>query len=239
MVALKNAYVKRNMESVSVPIPSKESSINTFYEQLNRALKYSARERLPVSAIHPELRYTRLGAILREHATEPSEVGELAYQALTSPHKQPLELMPLHLLRDKMQEEPDNPLNHSKLTWQTLPERVHLDQTISRAVNDWNQSPESGLGTADYDDGRIDYHHLNSNRQQPSARTTGILKVLQKAHDDHGGSVNDVADSARRLMSQHNYRWSVEGDNLTPDPEEVHNRLARSTAIRHPSETYR
>lgn len=107
-----------------------------FIDSLNRALKYG-REKLPVSAIHPELRFTRLGAVLREHATEPSDVGELAHQALTSPHDQPLELMPLHLLRDKMQEESDHPLA-GQFQWATLPEKVSLDQAI-RGLSSYNR----------------------------------------------------------------------------------------------------
>ena len=97
-----------------------------FNADLNEVLKY-ARERLPVSAIHPELRFIRLGAVLRQHATEGGDVGELCHQALTSDHSQPLELMPLHLLRDKMQEEPDHPLA-KEANWLNVPDAMSLAQ---------------------------------------------------------------------------------------------------------------
>lgn len=101
---------------------------------LNDALKYQQRDRLTVAQIHPSLRFTRLGAVLREHATAPDEVGALAHSALTSDHSQPLELMPLHLLKDKMQEEPDHPLA-KEFNWVRVPDGVQLEQRLMEWAN--------------------------------------------------------------------------------------------------------
>lgn len=201
-----------------------------FNESLGEVLKYQ-RERLPVSAIHPELRFTRLGAVLREHATEPSDVGELAYQALTSDHSQPLELMPLHLLRDKMQEEPDHPLA-KRFKWETLPDRVALDQTLRKSVNDWNAKQVNTNSP-------LSMHHLLSERMQPTNIMDGVLKVFADAHKSHDVAPMHVSDSARRMREQDNLRWFAEGEDAEYHAERLHNNLSNSTAYGHPSEQYR
>lgn len=190
-----------------------------MHDELNRVIRYS-RERLPVSAIHPELRYTRLGAVLREHATEPSDVGELAYQALTSDHSQPLELMPLHLLRDKLQENPEHPLNHvpPKFKWQTLPERLQLDQTLRQAL----ASSTAG----------------NKQAQLAEAKAKALAQ-----HEWAADGSMFIDDSVRRLTDQKSKQWFSEGPQLSEieraDPEVAHNNMAHSNGYGHPAESYR
>jgi len=98
---------------------------------IQQALHYQSRNKLTVAEIHPELRFTRLGAILREHATADDDVGALAHSALTSDHSEDLDLMPLHLLKDKMQEQPDHPLA-KEFNWERVPEGVQADQALRR-----------------------------------------------------------------------------------------------------------
>lgn len=154
----------------------------TFNDDLNEVLKYS-RERLPVSAIHPELRFTRLGAVLREHATEPSDVGELAYQALTSDHSQSLDLMPLHLLRDKMQEEPEHPLA-KRFNWSRLPEKVALDEIVDRLVRGSRQPFEN-------------YRDVPTRRQ-------ALQGMLEKEHEPV--TDGELQDSVRRMNFKNDAR---------------------------------
>jgi hypothetical protein len=148
--------------------------------RLNEVLKYK-RERLTVDQMHPELRFTRLGAVLREHATEPSDVGELAYQALTSPHDQPLELMPLHLLRDKMQEEPGHPLA-GKFNWEKLPEKVGMDRAFIDSVG--GHSQESAI---------VSKKRLEELPNSVKGKVQSLLKAFP------GMSYEDVQQTAKRV----------------------------------------
>ncbi len=190
--------------------------MNSLIDGLNKALKYS-RERLPVSAIHPELRFTRLGSVLREHATEPSDVGELAYQALTSPHDQPLELMPLHLLRDKMQEEPDHPLA-KRFTWQTVPERIRLDSLIEKHVND-NPSNYRDAGSAFTE---ILRHNLPA---------TGDL---DRIHAELPNVTEEELGKAFDRLTAKNYRRAATAQAMVAgfksEPEDYHSKLATGTS---------
>lgn len=177
--------------------------------ELGRVLKYQ-RDRLPVAGIHPQLRFTRLGAILREFATEPSDVGELAHQAITSPHDQPLELMPLHLLRDKMQEEPDHPLAE-KVVWSHLPERVSHDQRVHSYF------------------GRI----TNGIDLAASGQIAGIRHNVEQFLRDNGDMVeNDIAAAAGRIRAKLGEERISRG---LPDPahyqELQHQALAGRTFI--------
>jgi hypothetical protein len=175
-------------------------------DNLNKALKYS-RERLPVSAIHPELRFTCLGAVLREHATEPSDIGELAYQALTSDHTKPLELMPLHLLRDKMQEEPDHPLA-KQVDWAKVPEHVAVDQSVEKVVGNaaWAWIQDANRPTANF--------------------THTKLKSLAK---ENGVKVGDIYESLSRLNDKQYNELDANQRRIAGVPnadEEVHQMLA-------------
>lgn len=177
--------------------------MDKFIEQLGLAMKYS-RKRLPVSAIHPELRFTRLGAVLREHATEPSDVGELAYQALTSPHDQPLELMPLHLLRDKMQEEPDHPLA-KEANWANVPDALGRAQYARDALR---RSPSG------YSPGHVtEYSEHAVNAVKNIAEQDGVdmsddhiekaIGLLRRQRYGSAGNFTDAQADAdhRRLLS--------------------------------------
>ncbi len=157
--------------------------MDDFTDDLNRVLRYS-RERLPVSAIHPAMRFSRLGAVLREHATEPSDIGELCHQAITSPHDQPLELMPLHLLRDKMQEEPEHPLA-SKFVWDKLPEKVQLDEDVRDVVR------RSG-------------HNYEHFRDEPAGRKSIVSYLTRYSNTASPGLHTDkeIQDSVRRCLFQ-------------------------------------
>jgi hypothetical protein len=65
-----------------------------------RAVSRFARgEKLPVEAIHPSVRFTRLGAVLREHAAEDSTVGMLSRAAILQPADQGYDTLPLAMLR--------------------------------------------------------------------------------------------------------------------------------------------
>lgn len=182
-----------------------------FNANLNEVLKYQ-RERLPVSAIHPELRFTRLGAVLREHATEPSDVGELAYQALTSDHKQPLELMPLHLLRDKMQEEPDHPLA-DQFDWDRVPNQVALDQAI-RPYGDYHWM-------------YLRKHRTNRDRTGLYTPETDPLNKIKAAYPN--ATNDDIERSVIRLDTQ-NTLANMQLPHVDPEQynEEVHKTLLSS-----------
>lgn len=180
-----------------------------FNREVDRALKYS-REKLPVSAIHPSLRFTRLGAVLREHATEDSTVGSLAHAALTQPHDQPLELMPLHALRDFMQDYPEHPLA-SRFNWGQLPEKVALDETTRAAVGEDRWLWSRMANPSAYSD-----RHLAYNK----------FRQIRDLHP--WAEVTDVQDSARRVSNQHGFGVIA---NVDQTPEGWHDELARDNEV--------
>jgi hypothetical protein len=176
---------------------------------LNDALKYQQRDRLTVAQIHPSLRFTRLGAVLREHATAGDDVGALAHQALTSDHSQPLDLMPLHLLKDKMQEEPDHPLA-KEFNWERVPEGVKQDEWLRQ------NGPKYGAN----------WRHL------VGSDPAGRLGVLHKQAQESGFDISpeDIKSGAKRLYQEWALTTPVEAHsnlaehNLTRllDPELQH-----------------
>lgn len=199
--------------------------MDDFNANLDEVYRYQ-RERLPVSAIHPELRFTRLGAVLREHATEPSDVGELAYQALTSPHDQPLELMPLHLLRDKMQEEPEHPLA-KQFVWTKLPERLVLDRTVASHWDGWPDKARE-VSSIVYDPDS-EFHGRNKNVDD-ALRSINIAKLHTPGLEDVGR--REIRDAAHRWLDK---RSLSVGQN-DPDAENNHTDAAEQS---HPAHTYR
>jgi hypothetical protein len=189
--------------------------VDKFADDLNRVLKYK-RDRLPVSAIHPELRFTRLGAVLREHATEPSDVGELAYQALTSDHSQPLELMPLHLLRDKMQENPEHPLA-GRFNWENVPEGVQMDAAFRKLVDEHNSSVDENH--------RITPLNVRSGRSMFPGNISRISHIRQQLHSMFPGTApNDIDHSAIRNQLRNGRQF------LNMDEEELHTHLSDDRA---------
>ena len=179
-----------------------------FNDDMNRVLKYS-RTPLPVMAMHPELRFTRLGAFLRHYATEPSEVGELAHAALTSKPDQPLDLMPLHLLRDKMQEQPDHPLA-KEFEWHRLPEQVVLDSMIHKHVNEH---------PSNFRDAGEEYPEI----LRINLGATGDLGRMKQAVPDMDAS--DVEDAINRHIDQRYNRASAAQQvvaGFKNAPEEMH-----------------
>lgn len=158
---------------------------------LKEALKYQQRDRLTVAQIHPSLRFTRLGAVLREHATAPDEVGALAHQALTSDHNQPLELMPLHLLKDRMQEEPDHPLA-KEFNWERVPEGVQQDVAV-QALLDSIPKPAMGLN--------VDIDDLLSSDRHPIKSTQVEIDKARKRMRSLGLTPDKLKQSQPRLSA--------------------------------------
>jgi hypothetical protein len=106
-----------------------------------RPVRY-ARPRLPVAEMHPSLRFTRLGAVLRAYASlGTDDAAVLAHQAVAQPADRPLELMPLHLLRDYVQENPGHPLA-SRFNWEKLPEKVALDVELGNYLSSLRETGE-------------------------------------------------------------------------------------------------
>ena len=85
---------------------------------------------LRLDTIHPDIRFTRLGAHLIQHAGEDSEVGKLIREILSQPHDKPLEAGLFLPLGDAVQEA-DHPLE-SEFTWSRLPQSLDLDRSLAK-----------------------------------------------------------------------------------------------------------
>lgn len=133
---------------------------------------------MPISAndIHPELRFTRLGAVLRHLINNgnprDTAVG-LARAIVQSPHDRELDHLPVHALSDYMLENPDHELA-GKFNWESLPKNLALDKDMARFI---------GHG------GVVDGH---------SVRQLSI-KHPWASHVDMMGSENRVSSKNRRL----------------------------------------
>ena len=174
------------------------------------AVVRKARPRVAVADIHPPLRHTRLGAILREtaHADPDPDVAELAHQAIYprgGGYSDPLGTWPLHLLRDMLMEKPDHPLA-ARFNWEKLPEKVALDEDMARAITAHNQTWSRGSpvlpGTP---------HHLRVGHFLGQlASGHGLIHAErirnELSHRHPWAGLDDFRDSARRLMDQANAR---------------------------------
>lgn len=164
---------------------------------LSEALKYQQRERLSVAQIHPSLRFTRLGETLRQQATQPDEVGALAHSALTADHSQPLPLMPFHLLRDKLQEQPDHPLASREFNWQNLPERLELDEHIRTSLGKWNTALPANS------ERRLSPYQLSVSRQLGGERGEAAEEFRKQVHARYPDLTPEHIDhSTHRLSNQ-------------------------------------
>lgn len=198
-----------------------------YARDYSKVVRYAAK--VPVSAIHPELRFTRLGAHLREHSQAEDTVGHLARTILTSDHSQPLELTPLHAMRDLMQENPEHPLAKA-FNWERLPEKVALDQSLHQ----WTQShpyftlPMQGVGSIVHDPDS-DFH----------GRNRRVEEALAWAHNKgHSwASREDVKDSARRVNSRMTHT-SIVGGNSEDYLNTIHDELADDEIYHHKSSLY-
>lgn len=114
--------------------------------KMSRPRRY-AREKLLVTEIHPEIRFTRLGAILRDISGGDDDGSRLARMAATGARpdgtpgspSEPYNLMPLHALRDFVQDNPGHPIA-GRFNWEQLPEKVELDRDLKAAIRQRNST---------------------------------------------------------------------------------------------------
>lgn len=162
----------------------------------NRAVRYARKP--AVAEIHPELRHTRLGAVLREHASHDDDVGALARHAIAaSPdHSKPLDTLPLHVMRDYMLEHPDHPLA-KKFNWDNLPEKVELDQTLASEIADHNGKAPGHRHT-------LTGIQIAAPEKFSGERAMHVADVVGRVRAKHPwASDGDVKDSGRRLSQKY------------------------------------
>lgn len=119
----------------------------------------------------------------------------MAWHVLQNPHDQPLELMPLHLLRDYMIDNPNHPIA-GKFNWERIPERLQLDRSLRHHTE------------KQFDDV---LEEVNGRWQQPNVYAgvsraafnnpdgPGHAAVIKKVKAEHPWATEqDLADSARR-----------------------------------------
>lgn len=177
--------------------------------KIKQALKYQQRDRLTVAQIHPSLRFTRLAAVLREHATAGDDIGALAHQALTSDHSQPLDLMPLHLLKDKMQEEPDHPLAKA-FNWKRVPA---LAEAYSAVQQHTAENPSQFRGD---EDGAVLRHPLTKAAiGKRIAHLPEHKSLVDAAVEMYLDAAYSRADAAQQMVA-----------GFRSAPEDVHTKLA-------------
>lgn len=154
---------------------------------------------VPAASLHPELRFTRLGAVLRQLASsgEDDTAANLARSAIAADHAQPLDLMPLHALRDFMLENPEH-LLAKRFNWERLPEKVALDATVRDAPL------VHGLG----------WNHLVNPNDGNRVRSQQVFDRIRSKHP--WASVADVQESVRRNLARHD-RWRHNGDGRSGD----------------------
>ena len=164
-----------------------------------------------VEGIHPELAFTRLGAILRQHSAEPTDVGALARAVLTSDHAQPLDLTPLRALEDYMQENPEHPLA-KRFNWVGLADKAKLDQRLDSLVRE-----HSAAGDHDLQPNYL-LNTFNPGRLHPQAADR-VGQIRASLHAEIPGlSVDDIDRSAKRVS----YRWARKNlQDLYPGSNEI------------------
>jgi hypothetical protein len=150
---------------------------------------------VPVSELHPELRFTRLGAVLRHHVqtgdhADPAVALADGALSMSGPHDQPMDTTPLKIMRDYMLDNPDHELAQ-KFNWDKLPEKVELDRKLS----DGTLTP-TGFGTRRFvssiiHDPDSDFHGKNW-RIDEAVRMAGL-------HGLEWADRNHIKESARRL----------------------------------------
>lgn len=178
--------------------------------------------------MHPSLQFTRLGAHLREHAQADDTVGQLARTVLTNADhegnprlSEPLELTPLHALRDEMLDQPEHPLA-KVFDWEQVPEGVALDSAMVKAVNDHNNSLPSN---ADYTHNVSPLMVRMGGSHPPQQRA--VSKILNHLRELFNGqlSINDIDHAAMRMQ----LKLGRETLSRYGDDEEEHTLLAKKS----------
>jgi hypothetical protein len=192
------------------------------FAKQRRSEKYAAIP--PAKKIHPELQYTRLGSVLRQHAVADDTIGELSRSILASPHDQPLELTPVHALSDFLQEHPEHPLNSQFNSWETLPQKLHLDQRLKQLMK-----TEPSFSPV--------HMRLKSGMNPETQRR--VSNMREQLHTEFPwASVKDIDDSVDRRRLQHsrenaeNGFDSLEGVNAFANAQ--HNATATNTLKEYP-----
>lgn len=157
-----------------------------------RVVRYAARPKVPVESMPEYLRFTRLGAALREHAATGADDAAHIAQAVLSTD----DLTPLHALRDYMLDNPDHPLAR-KFNWERLPEKVRLDNDLRNWVvkNHGNHAEgelwriSTGIRPKSFND---TFRHTNN----------AINGLIDYGHKRSDWEYQDIADAADRVSAQ-------------------------------------
>ncbi len=168
--------------------------MKSLYSRLyNKSLLVKYGREISVGEIHPSLKFTKLGSHLREAAKDNDSTAHLAAAVLTNAdHEgnprldQPLELTPLHALRDEMLEHSTHPLA-IEFNWSKLPEKIALDEHI-RPLD------ENHVYSAEFPTFLTRLY-----RSEPEA-----AKVKKQVSDTVGHPISreELFDSANRVNSQ-------------------------------------
>lgn len=150
-------------------------SDSRYNSEIDRVLKTG--KKVAVEDINPDLRFTRLGHVLREHAVEEGTIGDLAHAILTYPYV-PLQLTPLHALADALQDHPDHPLA-ARFNWHTLPTKVALDLAVHDRLLNKHGIFEPQVGNPEH------------------------RRIATEVAHEHGLEYGDAVDSVARL----GHRW--------------------------------
>jgi hypothetical protein len=203
-----------------------------YSSDLDRVLRMARKQGDPavpvtVADMHPSLRFTRLGAHLRAAANSgwSDDISSLARAALLSDHDQPLDLMPLHLLRDATAENSEHPLS-SAFNWHSLPEKVELDEKLRELVNHNNTVTHTQTGRTPRV-GFQDFRHRQNSRSNRSLRAGQLLSSLMISRPDI--TLNDVDQSAYRLGSAEHREYV----HYPIDHEQLHDDLANDKNLEH------
>jgi hypothetical protein len=177
-------------------------SLDDYHDNYNKALsslKYG--REVPVHEMHPDLAYTRLGAHLKEAARGDDDIAHLSAAALTNEGKvdQPLELMPLHALRDAVQENPNHPLSQD-FNWEKLPEKVDIDNKLRKHIRE-QKGP------------LVEVPDVINDLNRSGGASTRLLSQFNK-HTGTSLSSEEVLKSLHRLNDQEFHKLSVEQQGL-------------------------
>lgn len=157
----------------------------------------------PAAALHPDIRFTPLGAALRRHAaTGTDAVAALARACIADagPHDGPMDLLPLQVLRDHMLETPDHPLAR-QFNWERLPEQVALDRTLYDAVQAHGRTLDPALPP-------LDAGTVTRMRSPWPAHLDAAARVRADCHQKHPwASVSDVDAAASRVELRQGREW--------------------------------
>lgn len=182
-----------------------------------------------VARTHPEIRYTRLGSVLRELSKEQSAPGAIARVAMESPHDQPFELLPLHLLRDWVQENPEHPLGR-QFNWEKLPEKMELDRTLNDHLSEKSGSLSMGPSGSDLLEFVRNLRGEYSRTQKQSA-TEHHAKADAVRSQHPWATEDDLIESAHRLYARDLRGYASVNSRLIAmgssgeKPEQIHHRL--------------